>query len=124
MQEGQLLMTQADRDRLVTLKKAKEEADYAARGCRGTGGEHSAFYTDKASISLYPRSTTRHRLSSVTKPASTCRMRSSASNCHSGSRAFMPPASCVETSTVPGGMSCGPPPKGPRAARFVPRRAG
>jgi hypothetical protein len=34
-------MTQAERDRLPTLKKAKEEADYAARGSRGAGDKYA-----------------------------------------------------------------------------------
>ena len=42
MQEGQLLMTQADRDRLVALKKAKKKLITQKRGSRGTGDQRTA----------------------------------------------------------------------------------
>ena len=42
MQEGQLLMTQADRDRLVALKKAKKKLITQREAAEELGVEHSA----------------------------------------------------------------------------------
>src|ERR1022692_5120853 len=41
MQEGQLLMTQAERDRLI-VEEGQKEADQAERSCPGVGGQHTA----------------------------------------------------------------------------------